>query len=115
MVTFIPNREQPGRTDQPFGEKAIEGVFVGYYLKAGCRWTGEYEVVPFADFADTPMIHGQMPRPSKAKPQRTSRVFVSDGNWKFPLRERYLRENGTLGGGRCSGQGDDEEHWGGVL
>ena len=39
-------------------------------------------------------------RPTKVGvlPQRADRIFVPEGEWQFPLWERYLKENTTLSG-----------------
>ena len=29
--------------DMSFADKAVDGIFMGYHLGAGCRWKGEYE------------------------------------------------------------------------
>ena len=97
-VTFHPNRENKGRTSLPFADKAVEGIFLGYHRTAGEQWKGEYEVAFFSDFAKVPLIHGYKPARVEVLPVRTSRLYVPDGPWVFPLRERYVRENGTLGG-----------------
>ena len=97
-VAFHPNRENRGRTELPFADKAVEGIFLGYHRTIGEQWKGDYEVAFFSDFAKIPLVHGYKPSRVEVLPIRTPRVFVPDGPWTFPLRERYVRENGTLGG-----------------
>ena len=63
----------------PFADKAVEGIFLGYILEPGCLWKGEYEVAFFAEFANVPLLHGHMPTRVEVVPQRTSRIYINDG------------------------------------
>ena len=100
-IRFIPLKTSPHyKEKQKFAENAIEGVFLGWKMNIGEKWSKLYVVAPFEDFEPYSLLRGDMTGQVHVIPQEVSRVWpASHGTpWEFPLKERYDRANGTLGG-----------------
>ena len=69
---------QPKRDRLPeFAPRAIPGLFLGYFLQPGGRWTGDYLVADLDDFRKGRKVHVQ----------RIKEVFEEEGEVVFPLRK----------------------------
>ena len=86
----------------------IEGVFLGWKMNPGGRWSGLYCVAAIEDFDVLPLLRGQEDHRHVVFAQDTHRVTLDKG-YDFPLRERYLLENGTLIGRQTALDGPDPD------
>ena len=78
------------------------GVLVGYMLKPGCRWPGEYLVFDLDVFLSKDLGVGADVNWGRAMPQSTKQVRYNTESLCFPLRERYDFHNLTLDGRELS-------------
>ncbi len=83
-VQFLPT---PGRGNpKKFAATAEDGLFLGYHLQPGGRWTGDYAVVALTDLlSDRTRLH----------PHRIKEV-ATEAQWEFPmlqLKDRSLSRN----------------------
>ena len=95
-----------------FGPDTDTGVFMGYYLRTGCRWTGYYLVASLSAFDNKPLIDAVPPGQCRIHVQVVDKVEVyrggaADGSqataprdptYVFPLKQKYERSNRTLEG-----------------
>ena len=98
-VTFKPNTTK--KTDvQKMGPQTIDGIFVGYVLDPGLKWSGEYMAIALDDFANKSLaINSSAFGEAQFRfPHRVKRVNIPGTNFQFPLKEEYDRINLTLRG-----------------
>jgi len=98
-IRFMPSKtSRHWKQRQSFSERLIDGIFMGWSMNAGGKWTGLYKVAPLVDFQLVCLLKGQANHPVRIVPQEISRIVVPKTPWVFPLRERYLQTNGTASG-----------------
>ena len=92
LVYFKPS---PNRDDTlKFGPKGHLGVFAGYFMAPGYKWSGNYLVWELKGFhqadlrADASKYHQRTP-----EPHVTQVVMLPEGDLQFPLKERYEKIN----------------------
>ena len=83
---------------QPFGKRAIPGIFLGWEMDAGCRFRGKYRVAAFCDFDDRPLRESCALKTGRVYSAVTSQItWPADvgptHTWEFPLLARYLYES----------------------
>ena len=91
-VEFIPHRaSRHWQNKKPFGPRKIKGIFMGWALQSGCKWSGGYFIAAISDF-DGVYLKEDVGGPH-VRPLRCSSVTpdLIDGNFHFPLRARYER------------------------
>ena len=89
-VRFLPLKtSRHWQNKLKFEEKAIEGVFLGWKINVGGKWSKLYIVAPLQDFDPYTLLKGDTDSRVLVLPQSVSRVWpVSNGaGWEFPLRE----------------------------
>ena len=87
-MRFLPSKTSTHFRDKlKFGENAIEGVFLGYRMHAGLKWSGRYLVAPLEDFDAVNFLGNNSTYRPPIHPQDVSKVHsVSLGAaWDFPL------------------------------
>ena len=86
---------RPGKTNQKVAKahgRLRYGVFLGYRLRPGCKWRGEYRIIELSDF-----LHADLSENAPASKFKRMREHVTavvrEPSWglHFPLRERYLK------------------------
>ena len=92
LVYFKPS---PTRDDTlKFGPIGHLGVFAGYFMAPGYKWSGNYLVWELRGFcqadprADASKHHQRTP-----EPHVTQVVLLPEGDLQFPLKERYEKIN----------------------
>ena len=90
-ATFISNKaSRLWREKKPFGNRTIKGIFMGWHLQSGCRWTGGYDVAAVSDFDGVYLKEDVAGR--AVRPQRCSSVCIAKDNgrcWAILMQERY--------------------------
>ena len=97
-VYFKPS---PISTKQPskFDSDACAGVFMGYVLDPGGKWSGEYYVAMLSAFAGKPLHRHTPAAKIRVHVQRVREVnHVRREDVYFPLRYAYEAANHTLAG-----------------
>jgi len=75
------------------------GVFLGYVLDPGGKWSGQYYVAALEAFAGRPLHKRTPPSKCKVHIQRVREILpVTKADIFFPLRGTYERCNYTLEG-----------------
>ena len=118
-IRFIPNATTDlGKDHLKFAPTSVDGIFLGYELQSGNRWTGHYSVMALTELAKTPLSIYAEPSKCAARSQTVAEIVEvpadpiagTDGTgegakppgpdrwWTFPCRKRYESENGTLEG-----------------
>ena len=94
-VTFKPQPVKQKGIDIPkMADNTKTGVFLGYYLAPGGKWTNEYIVADLEEFVGMDLRVGR-----KVKTQRIQKIVNwDDKNVVFPLKAAYERANHTLEG-----------------
>ena len=126
-VSFIPTTtSKVGKDVHKFAPTSVVGVFLGYELQVGERWTGRYRVAPLSEFDRIPLsVHTAL---VQCKIEHQVVVEVSeylepvgmkegtetdskcDEWWKFPCRSKYEEANGTLLGMSREARKRAEQH-----
>ena len=97
-VFFKPS---PISAQQPlkFEGDTMPGLFMGYVLDPGGKWSGEYYVVSLAAFAGKPLHRRTPANELRVHVQRIRELLpVTQNDVFFPLREAYNKANYTLEG-----------------
>ena len=83
-------------TAHPTGSTRLTGVFFGYVLTAGCKFTGRYLVVALSDFDNVRLEEasttGKIVFPVPVR-KILWPVAGAEVNWKFPLADKYTARN----------------------
>ena len=53
LVTYLPT-EDSSRKPKAFAPKTRDGLFLGYHMHPGGKWSGDYVVVDFGNLRDDP-------------------------------------------------------------
>lgn len=69
-----------GQNKMKFDVDAVDGVFLGYHLHPGGKWSKDYLVCSLDDF----IVHADDRRKIKVHRVREV-VFANDGQWNFPI------------------------------
>ena len=82
-----------------FDSDASTGVFLGYVLDPGGKWSGEYYVVNLIAFAGKPLHRHTPAAKLRVHVQRVRELnVVAKDDVFFPLRAAYDEANNTLAG-----------------
>ncbi len=95
LVDFMPV-PQKMVDNMPFTPKMTAGIFAGWHMHAGGKWSGDYYIYPLADF----VWNKEQTRWGVVLAQRAKEIFwdaKADG-YQFPLREVYVKFTRTHGG-----------------
>ena len=92
-IDFLP--PEPIRKLLPkFGPRGVPGVFLGWHMHPGGKWSRDYKVAALADL--------DLTNPGRSKKMRVFRVREvlipnDDNGYTFPLKEAADRAAGTIG------------------
>ena len=90
-MDFLPT-PRPGDKQGAFDDKTRVGLFVGFHMQPGGRWSGDYLVVEFARLRESPNTE-----PGSAKIHRVAEVMNVDfGKFVFPLGEYRLAKEAEV-------------------
>ena len=96
---FFKSSPISARQPSKFEGDAAAGVFLGYVLDPGGKWSGEYYVVDLSAFAGKPLHRATPAAKLKVHVQRVRELNpVSPEDVYFPLRNAYEKANFTLAG-----------------
>ena len=97
-VTFKPSDARARDQDTKFDPKGLIGVFAGYVIEAGNKWSRRMLVWNLQDFAKVNLAYNceQVPMSLK-RPHVTERVEL-ELPVNFPLKDEYEKLNSTLEG-----------------
>ena len=83
-VKFIPAKaSRLWLEKKPFAGRTVEGIFFGWVLKAGARWSNEYWVAPISAFEKVSLKDGD--GGNAVRPQRTSSLWTTGGRWALGI------------------------------
>ena len=54
LVSYKPNSKREVEQIQKFGSRTKEGIFAGYHLQSGGRWSGDYLIVDVDAYSASP-------------------------------------------------------------
>ena len=97
-VAFKPSDGKEREQDTNFDPKGLIGIFAGYMIESGNKWSRKMLVWNLQDFAKANLAFNceQVPMSLK-RPHVTKRVEL-ETPVKFPLKDEYERLNATLEG-----------------
>ncbi len=97
-VIFKPSDARPREQDTKFDPKGLYGVFAGYIIEAGSKWSRRMLVWNLQGFAKANLAFNCEKIPmSLQRPHVTERVEL-ELPITFPLKDEYEKLNGTLEG-----------------
>ena len=98
-VLFKPNATRPQDVPGRHEPDSVEGVFAGYELSPGYRWSKRYLIWAVTDFDGLKLRKNIPPEEFELRePFRVSRMVVPPGDWSFPLKARYEHWNTAIAG-----------------
>ena len=74
------------------------GVFFGYELDPGGKWSGRYYVVSLTSFVGVPLIRSLSGTKARVHVQKVREILPIKGGFEYPLKEKYDQTNRTLEG-----------------
>ena len=98
-VRFFPANTKKSHEDLKWDSEGQIGVFAGYDLHSGHKWSGSYLVWHLDEFRnvclarDAHSLEGGL-----CNPHVTDTIWVVEGPDEFPLKAKYDRTNGTIEG-----------------
>ena len=98
-VRFYPSGTKKSTSNLRWDASGQYGVFAGYEMGPGYKWTGKYLVWHIDEFVgvvlarDAHSLEGGL-----RKPHVTDTIWMAEGPDIFPLKAEYDRINGTLEG-----------------
>jgi len=95
-VFFRPTKTTSGPAKA--GPRMKYGIFLGYELAPGGKWTGQYYIADLHDLADKDLHADASPREFPFAPHVTRTVKVGRQAKAFPLEARYTIQNTTVEG-----------------
>ncbi len=99
LVFFMPAPTKYDFKGDKFAPRLKPGIFLGYQMKPGGMWSGEYIVADLSDFAG-----GDFREDAAAKdwnfirPHITKTVKMDSYGVRFPLKPKHMRYNNTIEG-----------------
>ncbi len=107
LVSYIPSQTKGlSGSVAKWDPSAREGIFAGYKLRPGYKWSGIYLVWDLRDFFGVSLQRDSgYQNIGFHDPHQSSRSELYDGKLTFPLKERYDRANATTEGVDPEGAG----------
>eukprot|EP00435_Cladocopium_sp_Y103_P040038 s2308_g10.t2 len=98
LVDFKPSGARSVSQSHKFGPDSIPGVFAGYEIGIGFKWTGQYRVWALDDFTQQNLAFDtERPRQKLRHPHLTQKIVLRHPS-VFPCKKRYEETNSTLEG-----------------
>ena len=72
------------------------GIFLGYRMAPGGRWTGQYVVADLSDYVGKSLDRDARGADHYIRPHHTEQVVLGRRGICFPLKNKYDRANKTL-------------------
>ncbi|MCP4243319.1 MAG: transposase family protein, partial [bacterium] len=86
LVSFSPQPSAAGSLPK-WGPKGISGLFLGYFLQPGGRWSKGYRVVALSEFDAYDFHVGRFGH--KPRVQTVDNLYREPGEFVFPLQKRH--------------------------
>ena len=80
------------------------GIFMGYRMAPGGKWSGEYLVADLFDFVDMPLDVYASEKKCVIRPHITEQIRLGKRGVCFPLKPKYDKVNLTLEGQEASSE-----------
>ena len=93
-VFFLPAASR--YVNSKAGPNMSYGIFLGYRLAPGGRWTGQYVVADIEDFIGKSMARDAKGTDHYIRPHHTDQVVLGRRGICFPLKNKYDRANMTI-------------------
>lgn len=97
-VSFKPSGARVLSQNHKFDPDAIPGVFAGYQIGVGFKWTGQYRVWALEDFTKQNLAYDAERPCEKLRMPHLTQKIVLKFPLEFPCKERYEKINTTLEG-----------------
>ena len=99
LVRFLPASTKDSHDKIKWDSEGQYGIFAGYKMKSGCKWSGSYLVWHIDEFKDVCLARdAHSLEGSLHTPHTTDTIWVKDGHDEFPLKDRYDKTNSTVEG-----------------
>ena len=79
LVHYHPSSVRERDARPKFGSRMTEGIFVGYQINSGGKWSGDYKVIDVKMFRDRPE--------HRAVHVHTIKEIFAPGPAEFPVKE----------------------------
>ena len=96
---IIKPSETKGDSTSKMEPTSMAGVFAGYELSSGCRWSGIYMVWSLEEFVDIDLSSkSSLLARNQRKPHKTKAIEMPKEGIVFPLKSEYEIANSLLEG-----------------